>query len=80
MNEQITVLEYRNHWFPARFCWRGREYEIEVVNECRTERTQHHFLVRCEGVIIQITHLVLTDRWILQRPQEEAHGARTVMV
>ena len=80
MTEQITVLEYRHSWFPARFCWRGCEYEIEIVNECKTEQTQHHFWVRCEGVIMHLTHRVQADQWTLHRSQEEYRGAGTVMV
>jgi hypothetical protein len=80
MIEQITVLEFRHNWFPARFCWRGREYSIEGVNECKTEQTQHHFWVRCEGVIIHLIHRVQADQWTVHRPQEECHGARAIMV
>jgi hypothetical protein len=80
MAEQITVLAYHNNWFPARFRWGSREYGIEAVNECKTEQTEHHFWVRCEGVILHLIHRVQDDQWTLQRRQEEYHGARTVMV
>ena len=80
MVEQITVLEFRFGWFPARISWRGREYQIEAVRECKTEPTQHHFWVLCEGVILHLTHLVHSDQWSLRGAKEESYGAGTVMV
>ncbi|GAB4444817.1 MAG: hypothetical protein Kow0031_27270 [Anaerolineae bacterium] len=71
MPENITMLELRNSWFPAKFRWNNRVYEIEAVNECQTVAPAHnpsyHFLVRCEGRFLRLTHLMRSNQWLLNQ-------------
>lgn len=69
MPENITVLEFRFDWFPAKFSWNNRVYEIDAVNECQTVPPAHdpiyHFWVRCEGKLLRLTHLLRSNQWLL---------------
>ena len=71
MQENITVLEYRFDWFPAKFCWKDRIYQIDAVNECKTVSATHapiyHFWVRCEGRLLHLMHFMQSNRWALCR-------------
>jgi hypothetical protein len=80
MTEKIKMLEYRFNWFPARFSWRGREYQIDAVNECKTEAAEYHFWVRCEGTMLHLSHAAQSNRWALHWEQEGAYAAGITVV
>lgn len=73
MQENVNMLECKLNIFPARFNWRGREYQVDAVNECKTETRQigaqdamYHFWVRCEGQLLHLSHTLNSGRWMMQ--------------
>jgi hypothetical protein len=72
MAEPIMMLERRFNLFPAKFSWRGRVYEIEAVNECKTiprgqgDSPVYHFWVRCGGQSLHLCQESSSDFWMLQ--------------
>lgn len=72
MTEPIKMLERRFELFPAKFSWRGRIYEIDAVNECKTtpgnqgDSAVYHFWVRCGGESLHLCQELSSDFWILQ--------------
>ncbi len=66
MQENVSMLEYRFETFPARFSWRGRVYQVDAVNECRTRQMAYHYWVRCDGQLLHLIHLLNSNRWALQ--------------
>lgn len=66
MTEKVNMLEYRFDTFPASFSWRGRIYQIEAVNECKTQPQAYHYWVRCEGQMLHLIHSLPSNRWALQ--------------
>jgi len=73
MQETVQMLECKLNLFPARFHWRGREYRVEAVNECKTETRRsgardgmYHFWVRCEGQLLHLSHALDSGCWAMQ--------------
>ncbi len=70
--EPINMLERRLELFPAKFCWRGRIYEVDSVSECKTmtnpagRREVYHFWVRCAGQQLHLSQQLASGQWMLQ--------------
>lgn len=66
MAENVNMLEYRFDTFPAKFSWRGRVYQVDAVNECKTRHWAYHYWVKCDGQMLHLVHRLRTNRWQLQ--------------
>jgi len=73
MLESIKMLECQLDLFPARFSWRGKIYQVDAVNECKTITLQpgeaspvYHFWVKCEGKLLHLVHILSSNYWGLQ--------------
>ena len=78
IDEPVAVPTLRHGFFPAAFVWRGRRHAISAVEDCRTEvrrdwrgaAERHHFRVRAEGAVYELTQDLARDLWQLERMWE----------
>ncbi len=76
--EPIAVPTMHNQFFPKAFVWRGRRHVVSAVEDCRTEvrrdwrglAERHHFRVRSEGAVFELTQDLARDTWQLERMWE----------
>ena len=84
--EAVEVVEQRYSFFPRVFRWRGRCYEVESVERCRTVVRQgfrgpverRYFHVRCAGGVFELYQDLRTGVWHLQRARSQ--GASVSLV
>ncbi len=75
IHEPIAVPAKHNGYFPKAFVWRGRRHDVRSVESCRTEVRhgwrgtveRHHFRVRVEGALFELTQDLDRDTWHLER-------------
>jgi hypothetical protein len=78
VNEPIAVPAKQHGFFPKVFVWRGQRHDVRAVESCRTEVRrnwrgrveQHHFRVRTESAIFDLTQDPSRDTWQLERVLE----------
>ncbi len=75
IDEPVAVPAKMNGFFPKAFVWRGERHDVHAVESCRTEvrrdwRGQverHHFRVRTERAVFELTQDLARDTWQLDR-------------
>ncbi len=75
IDEPVAVPAKLNGFFPKAFVWRGERHDVHAVESCRTEvrrdwRGQverHHFRVRTERAVFELTQDLARDTWQLDR-------------
>jgi hypothetical protein len=75
IKEPVAVPSVQNGFFPKSFVWRGKRHVIRSIESCRTEvqrgwrgRVQrHHFRVRSEGAVYELSQDLARDTWLLER-------------
>lgn len=71
--EAIEMIERRFSWFPLKFSWRGRIYEVDAVNECKTVTNRwdqcgmHHYWVRSGDQLFHLCEVLPRSQWVLFR-------------
>ncbi len=78
INEPIAVPAKQHGFFPKVFVWRGQRHDVRAVESCRTEVRRnwrgrvehHHFRVRTEAAIFELTQDPSRDTWQLERVLE----------
>jgi hypothetical protein len=71
----VEIVQQRHSFFPRVFRWRGRCYEVESVERCRTvvqkgwrgPVERRYFHVRCAGGVFELYQDLRTGVWYLQR-------------
>ena len=69
--EAVEMLERRFGYFPKRFRWRGRLYDVEAVERCWTSvRTNPRlcFRVRCREGSFELSQEVRLNTWEVAVP------------
>lgn len=73
-NEPIRLLARRHNYFPKRFMWRGRQYDVYAVERAWTKMRRrggrHFFRVRCLEGTFDIYQDVTLNAWYLARQVE----------
>jgi hypothetical protein len=75
VHEPIVIAAKQNNFFPKAFVWRGQRHDVRAVESCRTEVRRdwqgkvesHHFRVRTEGAVFDLTQDLSCDTWQLER-------------
>ncbi len=67
--EPINLMERRNNYFPKRFAWRGRRYDVYTVERAwttmRRKGAQHYFRVHCREGTFDIVEDTGRKTWYL---------------
>jgi hypothetical protein len=69
-SESIHLLARNHGYFPAAFRWRGRRFDVTVVDKCWTVHgpaTHRMFQVRCAAGSFVLEHCVASDTWRVSR-------------
>jgi hypothetical protein len=69
-SERINLLARSHGYFPAAFRWRGRRFEVAVVEKCWTVQrpTVHRmFRVRCTAGSFVLEQYLVDDTWRVSR-------------
>ncbi len=72
-SEPIALLAKRHNYFPRRFMWRGREYNVHAVERAWTEtrrgskNARHYFRVRCAEGTVDLFQDINLDAWYVKR-------------
>lgn len=74
MREPVVIAAKVNGFFPKAFVWRGQRHDVRAVESCRTEVRRgwqgqvesHHFRVRTEGAVFDLTQDLSCDAWHLE--------------
>jgi hypothetical protein len=72
--EPVLVPARRNGFFPEAFIWRGQRHEVSAVVSCSTQVRRgwrghvqsHHFRVRSQGRLYELTQDLAQDAWHLE--------------
>lgn len=75
VNEPIAVSAKQHGFFPKVFVWRGKRHDVRSIESCRTEvrrdwlgkAERHHFRVRTESGIFELTQDLRRDTWLVER-------------
>ena len=69
--EPIRLLARRHNYFPQRFMWRGKQYNVRTVERAWTKikrnGTRHFFRVRCREGIFDIYQELPLNSWYLAK-------------
>lgn len=64
--EAAEMLEKRFGYFPKRFRWRGRTYDVDAVEHCWTSMKHHPrlcFRVRCREKRYELSQDIKLNCW-----------------
>lgn len=71
--EPIRLLARRHNYFPKKFMWRGKEYEVFAVEQAWTEMgrgrrgARHYFRVHCVEGTFDLYQDLSHDAWYLAK-------------
>lgn len=71
--EPINLLARRHNYFPRRFLWRGKQYDVHAVERAWTEMrrggkdARHFFRVKCAEGRFDLFQDVDLNAWYLAR-------------
>jgi hypothetical protein len=66
--DAVEIQEKRHGYFPQRFQWRGKAYDVQQVERCWTKTgrsPQLCFRVRCAGGVFDLRQNVNNNIWTL---------------
>jgi hypothetical protein len=74
IREPVVIAAKVNNFFPKAFVWRGQRHDVRAIESCRTEVRRgwqgkvesHHFRVRTEGAVFELTQDLSCDTWRLE--------------
>lgn len=72
-NEPIKLLSRRHNYFPKRFVWRGKKYDIYAVERAWTKSkrsgkaSRHYFRVRCADGTFELYQDLALNTWYMAR-------------
>ncbi|MCC7354282.1 MAG: hypothetical protein IT330_11035 [Anaerolineae bacterium] len=80
--EPIELIAKRFGFFPAVFGWRGQEFQVEAVEECRTVmagwlppwRKEVRFRVRTSAGTFELAQDIQRDLWHVCAPESAIPG------
>ena len=64
--EAVEMLERRFGYFPNRFRWRGKTYDVDGVERCWTSMRRNPrlcFRVRCREGVFELAQDVRLNKW-----------------
>ncbi len=71
--EPIALLSRRHNYFPKRFMWRGKKYNVYAVEEAWTEmrrggkNAHHYFRVKCPEGTFDLYQDVNLNAWYMHK-------------
>ncbi len=69
--EPISLLARRHNYFPKKFMWRGRHYDVYSVEHAWTEMKRkgawHFFRVRCQEGTFDIYQDLTLNAWYMAK-------------
>lgn len=79
MIETVSILDWRHGYFPRRFLWRGRLFEVTKVDRVKSTRREwprrqqsRHYWLRTGAGAFVLRHDLSHDMWqVLEAPAEK---------
>jgi len=72
-SEPILLLSRRHNYFPKRFLWRGKEYDVAAIERAWTEIKRggkvkrYFFRVKCAEGTFDLYQDILLNAWYVER-------------
>jgi hypothetical protein len=80
-DEAVEMVQRRHGWFPQRFIWRGRAYEVDGIDRCwevgrRWGRPARRcFRLKAGGASFELYHDLELATWHLRRARWQPAAA-----